>query len=371
MGKKLAEIFDVIVAGREPAAAVAAWRAAKLGSGTLLLEMQAPQNAEPAPAIDWLGPRGAALCSECGVQGKRIDAEQFKEFRLRSWDLRRDCLIKEKNLAGWIVERESLYAELRRLAERQGASALSAEVPTGVTLADDRVILRFSSRPEISGRILILAGSANCPLAAMTKLTPAAHTRDVAEGVFAEYEAASADTGLEAAVGASRSGQIAVVARNCKRIHLRLIARGVGEPIESQFETFQNQARDRGLLPLGKSQAPYRRCSPGGAALDMDTHVGKRTLLCGAAGGFIAAFSHEELYPTMRSAWLAAEIAHQALAAPLPQDRLADYSAAWRQELADYLRMPNTDLSLLAPLVFNNEQMSKRVARAFLLGQPF
>jgi hypothetical protein len=33
--------------------------------------------------------------------------------------------------------------------------------------------------------------------------------------------------------------------------------------------------------------------------------------------------------------------------------------------------MPNTDLGLLMPMVFNNPQMSRRMARAFLLGQGF
>jgi hypothetical protein len=33
--------------------------------------------------------------------------------------------------------------------------------------------------------------------------------------------------------------------------------------------------------------------------------------------------------------------------------------------------MPNADLSLLMPLVFKNAQMTRRVARAFLLGERF
>jgi hypothetical protein len=50
---------------------------------------------------------------------------------------------------------------------------------------------------------------------------------------------------------------------------------------------------------------------------------------------------------------------------------LHSFGSAWRRDLADYLRLPNTDLALLMPLVFNNAQMSGRLARAFLLGQTF
>jgi flavin-dependent dehydrogenase len=107
-------------------------------------------------------------------------------------------------------------------------------------------------------------------------------------------------------------------------------------------------------------------------ALDMHSHVGKRTLLVGEAGGFVAAFNNDRLYAAMRSGRLAAEAAERALKSDLPQDELAGFEAAWRTELADYLRMPSTDLSLLMPLVFNqNLQMSQRVARAFLLGEKF
>lgn len=103
----------------------------------------------------------------------------------------------------------------------------------------------------------------------------------------------------------------------------------------------------------------------------METHVGKRCVLIGEAGGFVSAFSNEAIYPCMSSGWTAADAAVRALQAPVLQDELLSFSSAWRAELADYLRLPNTDLALLMPLVFNNPQMSARVARAFLLGQGF
>jgi len=52
------------------------------------------------------------------------------------------------------------------------------------------------------------------------------------------------------------------------------------------------------------------------------------------------------------------------------QDELASFGTAWRTQLAEYLRMPQTDFSLLMPLVFGAKPMSRRVARAFLLGEP-
>jgi flavin-dependent dehydrogenase len=205
----------------------------------------------------------------------------------------------------------------------------------------------------------------------MANLFPAARMRDVPRCLFVEYETKQRETRLDVAVGANRAGQLATIARLGKTVSLAITTRAAEDPIEQQFRAFCAAALQAGLLPEGVPDEPQERLSPGGIALDMDTHVGKRCLLIGEAGGFVAAFSNERIYPAMRSGWIAADAALQALAAPVVQDELASFGVAWRQELADYLRMPNTDLSLLVPLVFNNEQMSRRVARAFLLGQAF
>jgi flavin-dependent dehydrogenase len=105
--------------------------------------------------------------------------------------------------------------------------------------------------------------------------------------------------------------------------------------------------------------------------LELELHVGKRCLVVGDAGGFLASFSHEGLYPAIRSGQLAVEAVVRALEADVLQDELATFGAAWRAELAAYLQMPNTDLGLLLPMVFGNAEVSRRVARAFLLGQRF
>jgi flavin-dependent dehydrogenase len=85
----------------------------------------------------------------------------------------------------------------------------------------------------------------------------------------------------------------------------------------------------------------------------------------------VSAFSGDGLYPALRSGVLAAETAADALRGGVLQDELAQFGPRWRADLADYLRMPNTDLGLLLPMVFGNSQIARRVARAFVLGQAF
>lgn len=109
---------------------------------------------------------------------------------------------------------------------------------------------------------------------------------------------------------------------------------------------------------------------PIGGALELDHHTGKRTLLIDRVGGFLAAFSGEAVFPLLRSAMLAAEVVGKALSdESMWQDRLGTFEKAWRRDLAQYLRMPNTDLGLLLPLVFRNDQMARRMVHAFVRGQ--
>jgi flavin-dependent dehydrogenase len=369
MGKALRELYDVVIMGGGAAGSVAALRAAQNEATALVVEQEAPPQA--GPSVGWLGPAGVALCEACGVSARKVGAGQFKGLRLRSWDLKRSTLVDNPELCGWLVDRAALDAALLRRAKGAGAHALRGVALRGLDLAEDRVVLHFGDGRTAAGRIMLLAEGAASSAARMANLIPAAQMRDLARCMFVEYEAKAKDTRLEVAVGANRAGQLATVMRVGKTVSLVITTRAADVPVEQQFRAFCDGALQAGLLPEGVPAEPREGLSPGGVALDMDTHVGKRCLLIGEAGGFVAAFSHEGVYPAMRSGWIAADTALRALSAPVVQDELASFGAVWRRELADYLRMPNTDLSLLVPLVFNNAQMSRRVASAFLLGQAF
>lgn len=369
MGKALRELYDLVVVGGGPAGAVAALRAARQKAAVLVVEKEKFPRADRH--VDWLGPAGTALCKECGIGVKKAGAAAFKGVRLHSWDLKRNTFVDDPELRGWLVERSVFDAALLKQATTAGANALHGVAVRDLNLAEDRVVLHLSNGREVAGRVMLIADGVDSPTGQMANLASAAWMRDVPQCLFVQYETKESAARLDVAVGASRTGQLATIVRSGKIVNLTIIMRSATIPIEQQFSAFCGSALKDGVLPEGIPAEPRRRLSPGGIALDMDTHVGKRCLLIGDAGGFVAAFSNEGIYPAMRSGWIAAAAALQALQADVLQDELASFGVAWRRELADYLRMPNTDLSLLVPLIFNNEQMSRRVARAFLLGQPF
>ncbi len=96
--------------------------------------------------------------------------------------------------------------------------------------------------------------------------------------------------------------------------------------------------------------------------------IGRRTLLCGPCGGFVASLG-EELYPAAWSALYAADTARKALKAPHVQDALGDYRRQWGGTLGEYLLGPQQNLEFLLPLIFRNPPMTDRVAEAVLRGQ--
>jgi flavin-dependent dehydrogenase len=369
VGKALRELYDVVIVGAGPAGAAATLRATKQKATALVIDHAAAPRDEQS--IGWLGPAGIALCKECGVSAKKTGAGEFKGLHLHSWDLRRSIQASDPGLRGWLVDRATFDAALLKQATKAGAHALRGIEPQALDLTEDRVVLHLADGREVAGRLLLIAEGAASPTARMANLITAAQMRDAPQCLFAEYETKQNETRLDVAVGANRAGQVASIVRLGRTVSLTITTRAADVPVEQQFSAFRTAAVEAGLLPDDFPAEPRQRLSPGGIALDMDTHVGKRCLLIGEAGGFVAAFSNEGIYPAMRSGWIAADTALQALAAPVVQDELTTFGAAWRQDLADYLRMPNTDLSLLVPLVFNNEQMSRRVAWAFLLGQAF
>jgi hypothetical protein len=131
-------------------------------------------------------------------------------------------------------------------------------------------------------------------------------------------------------------------------------------------------AYEHGALPIDASSRAVSAevvRSPAAEALDMDSHVGKHTLLIGDAGGFISAASNEGVYPAMWSAQIAAEVADAALQTVHSQDELMSFDSQWRMKMADYLRSPNTDIQFLLPLVFSNQPMADRMGAAFFSGE--
>jgi hypothetical protein len=157
-------------------------------------------------------------------------------------------------------------------------------------------------------------------------------------------------------------------------VHVRLISENAAtgttaEGLTSLISTLKEGGLLPASMPLGRIKAGMWR-PPAGVALDLETHIAKRTLLIGTAGGFAGMITGQTIVPSIRSALVAAEVANDALSSPAVQDVLGSFKTKWRKALADGLRPPSTSLHLLLPLLFVNERMVPRFAKAMLYGDP-
>lgn len=365
----LDERYDVVVVGAGPAGASAALSARRGGASVLLLDRA--EFPRPRACAGWIGARGAALAEEIGLAPVRCGAAEFHGVRLRSWDLKKESLCNDAALVGWVVDRATFDAALVNLAVDAGAAWRAALTPERVALREDRIELTMSDGQTARGQVLIVADGMDSPTARLAGLSIATHAA-LTESLLLEASLPKAAGGLEVIFGPGRSGTLATLVRAGARARLTALTREPGAHFAAQVTALIAALKGAGLLPAGADAGTMQRLRvPAGAALDVDTHVGKRALVVGNAGGFVASFSGEGVYPAMKSGWIAGRVAADATRARVIQEHLATFDEAWRTELAEYLRPPNTDLGLLLPLIFGNAQMSRRVAGAFLLGEQF
>lgn len=361
--------YDIVIIGAGPAGCAAAMRARKERLSTLLVDTGFPHVGERT--LTWCGPAAISACEACGVDAEKAGASPFRGLRLYSWELEHCVQVDDAALHGWIVNASRLLGALRDAITRKGADFATDARPNGLRLGERDAVVRLDSGLEIDAQLVIVTEGPSTSGPDMVRAAAALQTPVTGHRAEVVFSNARPETGLDVVVGARRGAEMASIARHDDIACVEFFAEEQTPAFEESLMQFVRRAEAKKLLVSPALDPADAGPSVAGAALDMESHVGKRSLLAGEAGGFVASFSHDRLFPGLRSGWLAAEAAVRAIEAPVLQDELVTFSSTWRAELADYMRMPNTDLSLLMPLVFNNPQMSARVARAFLLGEGF
>lgn len=361
-----AHACDMVIVGAGPAGCGAALGGIARGLRVLLVATPAPEGEFLG---GWVSPAGVALCQQLGVHM----ATAFAGLHLHAWDLAQSATVDDAVLTGWIVQRPQFETALLSAVERGGATVLRDAVVGALQLGDDAVSISLADGATVTGRVLVIADGLLGRAAAQARL-PLAHRTATGTAAWAAWGSAATARGaqprLDVVLGGGRGLCVATFVQDGLGVQAALGSRNPEAPAGPQLAELIGAGQRAGWLPAGKPElceAPLLA----GSALELDSHAGKRCLLVGEAGGFVAALSMEAVYPALRSGEIAAEVVATALQASLLQDELATYNAAWRAALAEYLSLPNTDLGLLLPMIFKNAQMAKRVAHAFLLGKAF
>lgn len=367
---------DILILGAGPAGAAAALFAARQGLAGTVLE----RNARPPGGtwLEWLHPNGQRLLADAGVSMQGAIRGIIQSVRFVDIAQGGD-IVAPLDEAITVVDGGQLTAAVLDAAQAAGATLVADAEVTAVETGEHAVTMRTSDGRCFSGRFFVAADGCNSLAAGAFGLDVDAATGTAATGcqsLFTKPVVAGDSTHTDAIelawiVTSEDLDSFGYVFGVDDVLATGAVAPASGSDPVARFDLALAQWQGAGILPEGIDLArarPAVRQIPRGAALDFETHVAKHGLLIGDAGGFVSAASLEGLYPAIGSARLAVDACATALKADHPQDMLIEFDARWRQEMVEYLRLPNTDLRFLLPLVFANERMAVRLANALLGG---
>jgi len=373
----MAKVYDIAVLGATACGYAGAIELARRGREVVVVADPGGPAVE-CPLADWVPADTFADCRALRSVKKAGTEGPFRAIQFHSADLTDQRAHSRRTILGYLLRPEGLLAALKRSAAAVGVKSVSAGKAAGVELAESEVVLAASR--QVRARLLLIASGA--PRQTLTRLSLPG--RNVPEGALtlcgldlslspAQRRKLDKDLHLMALGTNNRLGMFFLAG---SRLHVRITftdeqvtPSAGGTALSRVIADLQTHSLLPAGLNLAKASVALWR-PPGGVALDLETHLAKRTLLVGTAGGFASAMSGQTLDATIRSAMVAADVADRALEAPAPQDVLAEYKSLWRDPLADRIRTPGTSIRMLMPMVLSNRTITARFARAFLFGEP-
>jgi flavin-dependent dehydrogenase len=367
-------VHDVAIVGASISGATAAALLAGADRDATLLE--AGELSELPRYITLLSPHSRRILDKAGVNSDSVLADPAHSCHFFHADFARQARPNLPAQKVHVVDRSAVIRELLRVASaHRGVSLHQRGQVVRLTAGEEFVTLALAGGGAVRARLVLLATGAKSELAEKAGL---AVTR-AGPGLWAACYACPAgslskkdEVAFVLGVG-SGEGLGYRLAKNSD-LALGVCVRESAHKAIGDLMHISKKLVEHGLVPGNWQQyaaGTRARWSPAGGALEMDTHVGKRILVIGEAGGFVAGYTNESAYPEMWSAELACQTVLEALKSRQPQDALREYDRTWRMTMAEYLRPPNTDAQSLLPLIFSNQQMADRMLESLLLGTNF
>jgi hypothetical protein len=366
---------EVAVLGTTPAGLAAAHYLARRNCDVIAFD--APRQSTECPLADWLPRTFFRMPGLPKGLLKQSRAQEFTRVCYHSADLRKQVEYRARTAAGHFVQMTALIKALRTAATKAGVRVRTSTTSPAIRLGEDHVELLGSQ--QVQARLLIIAQ--NRPNDVLSEL---ALPLRIVPGASLLVAGLDVPLGGRKAAFRKLAGALHVVELPERTelgaffladslLHLRVISNSVASgtraaELSGMVSGLQQMAILPTDLPLGRAKGAVWS-PPAGVALELETHVAKRCLLVGTAGGFVESITGQSLTPSVRSAMLAADVALEALRSRDPQGTLMKYKTSWRRTLADYLRPPNTSLHMLLPLLFVNQRIVAKFTRALLYGE--
>ncbi|MFP4105432.1 MAG: NAD(P)/FAD-dependent oxidoreductase [Phycisphaerae bacterium] len=366
--------YDIAILGAGPVGLAGASLAAKKGLSVAVLNP--PSESTDPPISEWVPPQ---FFKQEGMPGGLIRGTSAKEFRRVVYhNSGRDetVLYKARKAAGYLLNMEDLTAQLKQEATDAGVKIRNTKTAPTIKLEEDHV--QLTGTTQVRAKMLIacegqphsVIGELAIPMRTVPRssLTVAALDIPIQEQDLSK----DARNSLNVVEMPERS-ELGMFFATETALHLRVVSSSAAsgnraEELSQMLAGLQEAGRLPTDLSLGRAKGAVWR-PPSGVALELETHVAKRCLLAGTAGGFVGSITGHTLMPGALSMGLAVDAMEKALKSDNPQDTLMGYKKAWRKQMADYLRPPNTSLHMLLPLLFVNRRIVSKFTRALLYGE--
>jgi flavin-dependent dehydrogenase len=369
----VSELHDIAVLGATPAGCAAASLLARKHT-VVLVEYPGPGC--ESPLADWVPRDFWRLPGVAPVTERSCGGSPFRTVRYHDPKLTRTVQLAVRPSGGSLLQRDEFVSAMIDSARKAGAKLCHLPRRPLIRLGEDSVLL--AGTRNVAARLLLIAQGS--PHEAMGDLSlpgrPAPRSTFAVAGLDAPISQAKQPEGLEGTLNlvASRErGKLGMFFVAGGRLHLRLVwSAGDARAAVTDLSAFLSDLQKAGLAPRDLSLSTARGAvwrPPAGEALELETHAAKRCLLLGTAGGFADSITGQTLYPSVRSAAIAAKAAQAALSDKDPQDALLLYKNEWRKAMADNLRPPSTSVDMLLPLLLGNRRLVAKFTRAMLYGQ--
>ena len=365
--------YDVAIIGAGPAGTTAGNLLAGKGRQVVMIERDTfPRR---VPCAGWLNIRTKALLNELEVHFKPLADAAFSDVTLYNADCTKSATPKFQGPVGFLADRAAFDNALAEAAVAKGATLLQGAGAVDVRLNEAEVVVSLANEKRVTSRLLLMAAGRASPLIARLGFAQRSAEMPIWSAQVEEpIKARAKSKGLRVAVilGLDGGGSFGFCCVSPLRASLSVNWFGDPKAAIPALVKLCAVTAQQGIMPAdlsGSAGSATLIRSPAAAALDLDSHVAKHTLLIGDAGGFVSAASNEGIFPAMWSAKIAAGVIDKALQSPYSQDELMSFDSVWRMEIADHLRSPHTDIRFLLPLIFSNQPMADRMGAAFFFGE--